>query len=147
MRTDNITYFEIKDYCTPVNKYGYVNLNHDYRVLVSLDDESTNNLWRCQLYDEEDGGINRQMLCLSFHEDTFYYMEDYIFRSLNDKLGLCINMYEEEVIDTAKLDEAISVMENIIDNTNDSAVVDFSKKLLEMMKIARKYGTIVGFCF
>ncbi len=147
MRTDNITFFDINDYCTPVNKYGYVDLNHDYRILVALDDEAANKLWGCQLYDEEDGGINRQMICLSFHEDTFYYMEDHFFLFLNAKLDLYINMYEEEYIDTDQLDEAISIMENIIDNTDDRAVIDFGQKLLEMLKIAKERGTIMGFCF
>ena len=144
---DNVTFFDIKNYCTPVNKYGYVNLNNDYRILVSLDEESTNKLWSCELYDEDDGGINHNMRCLCFREDTFYYMEDYIFLILNVKLGLYINMYEEEYIDTDQLDEAIDIMERILDNTDDKAVIDFSQQLLEMMKVAKKRNTIVGFCF
>ena len=147
MRKDNISFFDINAYCKPVNKYGYLDLSQDYRILVSLDEESTNKLWSCELYDEEDGGINRNMICLSFHEDTFYYMEDYIFNLLNVKLGLLINMYEEEYIDTEQLDQAISIMENILDNTDDKAVSDFSKRLLDMMKVAKEHSTIVGFCF
>ena len=147
MRTDNITSFDINEYCTPVNKYGYLDINHEYRVLVALDDETANKLWSCQIYDEEDGGINRQMLCLSFHEDTFYYMEDFIFHFLNAKLGLFINMYEEEVIDTDHLDNAIGIMRDIVENTDDNAVIDFGQKLLEMLKIAKEHETIVGFCF
>ena len=147
MRTDNITFFDINDFCTPINKYGYLELTHEYRILVSFDEESTNKLWGCELYDEKDGGINRQMLCLNFHEDTFYYMEDRIFLFLNAKLGLLINMYEEEYIDTDQLDEAMDIVQTILDNTDDRAVADFGKKLLEMMQIAKSHGTIVGFCF
>ena len=147
MRADNITVFDINDYCTPINKYGYLDMKHEYRILVALDDEAANKLWSCQFYEGEDGGINHQMLCLSFHEDTFYYMEDYIFLFLNAKLDIFINMYEEEIIDTDHLDDAISIIRNIIDNTDDSAVIDFSQKLLEMLKIAKTQGTIVGFCF
>ena len=56
-------------------------------------------------------------------------------------------MYEEEYIDTDQLDEAIDIMERILDNTDDKAVIDFSQQLLEMMKVAKKRNTIVGFCF
>ncbi len=55
--------------------------------------------------------------------------------------------YEEEYIDTDRLDDAISIIENIIENTDDRAVIDFGQKLLEMLKIAKECGTIVGFCF
>ena len=147
MRTDNITFFDINDYFTPENKYGYVNLNNDYRILVSLDEESTNKLWGCELYDEDDGGINRQMICFSFHEDTFYYMEKVFFYVLNDRLGLFINMYEEEFINTDQLDEAISIVKNILNDNDDRAVTVFGQKLLEMMQTAKDHGTIMGFCF
>ncbi|MBQ8943132.1 MAG: hypothetical protein IJ050_01400 [Clostridia bacterium] len=74
-------------------------------------------------------------------------MEDHFFLFLNAKLDLYINIYEEEYIDTDQLDDAIGIVENIIDNTDDRAVIDFGNKLLEMMKIAKEKGTIVGFCF
>ena len=74
-------------------------------------------------------------------------MEDYIFLILNAKLGLYINMYEEEYINTCQLNEAIDIMEEIIDNTDDKAVIDFGQQLIEMMKVAKKHNTIVGFCF
>ncbi len=147
MRKDNISFFDINAYCNPANKYGYLDLSQDYRILVSLDEESTNKLWSCELYDEEDGGINHNMICLSFHEDTFYYMEDYIFLVLNAKLGLNINMYEEEYIDTEQLNKAIKIMEEILNNTDDKAVIDFGQRLIDMMKIAKEHNTIMGFCF
>ena len=53
-------------------------------------------------------------------------------------------MYEEEIIDTYHLDDAISIMRNIIDNTDDSAVIDFIQKLLEMLEIAKAHtGTLL----
>ena len=64
-------------------------------------------------------------------------MEDHFFLFLNAKLDLYINIYEEEYIDTDQLDDAIGIVENIIDNTDDRAVIDFGNKLLEMMKIAK----------
>lgn len=144
---NNVTIFDINDFCTPANKYGYLNLKNDYRILVSLDEESTSKLWSCELYDETDGEINHNMICLSFHEDTFYYMEDYIFLILNAKLGLYINMYEEEYIDTDQLDEAICIMGTILNNTDDKAVISFGQKLLDMIIVAKNHNTIVGFCF
>ena len=146
MRDDNVAFFDINQYCTPANKYGYLDLNNDYRILVPLNEEATSKLWSCELYDE-DGGINCNMICFSFREDTFYYMEEYIFLVLNSKLGISINMYEEEYIDTNQLDDAIDIMESILNNTDDNAVIDFSQKLLEMMRMAKEKGTIVGFCF
>ena len=86
------------------------------------------------------------MLCLRFHEDTFEYMDPYIFYILNRKLHLFINMYEEQYIDTPEMiDEAIKIMKLILRNTDDKAVIDFSKILLEMLQIAKENNTIVGF--
>ena len=147
MRKNNVTFFDINDFCTPANRYGYLDLKNEYRILVSLDEASTEKLWSCDIYDNEDGGINRDMVCLSFREDTFYYMEDLIFDVLNAKLDLLINMYEEEYISTEQLTMAISVVDHIIDNTDDNAVINFANLLLDMIKLAKEHGTIVGFCF
>ena len=74
-------------------------------------------------------------------------MEDYFFVFLNAKLELYINMYEEEYIDTDRLDEAFSIIEKIVNNTDDRAVIDFGHKMLEMLRTAEERGTIMGFCF
>ena len=55
-------------------------------------------------------------------------------------------MYEEQYIDTPEMiDEAIKIMKLILRNTDDKAVIDFSKILLEMLQIAKENNTIVGF--
>ncbi len=45
------------------------------------------------------------------------------------------------------IDEAIKIMKLILRNTDDKAVIDFSKILLEMLQIAKENNTIVGFLF
>ena len=143
----HITDFDINDYHTvPVPDCGYLDLEKDYRILVSLNEEASNDMWGRGIYSEEGDGINPDMLCLRFHEDTFEYMDSYIFYILNRKLHLFINMYEEQYIDTPEMvDEAIKIMKLILRNTDDKAVIDFSKILLEMLQIAKENNTIVGF--
>ena len=145
----HITDFDINDYHTvPVPDCGYLDLEKDYRILVSLNEEASNDMWGRGIYSEEGDGINPDMLCLRFHEDTFEYMDSYIFYILNRKLHLFINMYEEQYIDTPEMiDEAIKIMKLILRNTDDKAVIDFSKILLEMLQIAKENNTIVGFLF
>ena len=145
----HITDFDINDYHTvPVPDCGYLDLEKDYRILVSLNEEASNDMWGRGIYSEEGDGINPDMLCLRFHEDTFEYMDPYIFYILNRKLHLFINMYEEQYIDTPEtIDEAIKIMKLILRNTDDKAVIDFGKILLEMLQIAKENNTIVGFLF
>lgn len=144
---NQLEFFDIHQYFIPKNRHEYRDLSHEYRILVSLDEESTNKLWRCQLHDETDGGINHQMQGIYFHEDTFYYMEENFFNYLNVNLKIYINRYEEEYINQDKIDESIMIVEYIVENSKDKAVVDFGQTLLNLMKIAKKKGTILGFCF
>ena len=145
MENTNVVIFDIKDYRTPVKKIGDFDLSHNYFILVPLDDEAEEKMYRYQFYDGEE--IRSDFLCLKFFEDTFYVMEDYFFRPLNDKFDLFINMYEEDVISAENLDSAIELVQNVLDNTDDSAVVDFGKRLLEMMGKAKELNTAVGFYF
>ena len=137
----HITDFDINDYhAVPVPKCGYLDLEKDYRILVSLNEEASSKMVLYKIYDFDYDGIDKDMLCLRFHEDT------YIFYILNRKLHLFINMYEEQYIDTPEMiDEAIKIMKLILRNTDDKAVIDFSKILLEMLQIAKENNTIVGF--
>ena len=145
----HITDFDINDYHTvPVPKCGYLDLEKDYRILVSLNEEASNDMWGRGIYSEEGDGINPDMLCLRFHEDTFNYMNPYIFDILNRKViqGFPIGPYEEAYIDTPEMvEEAIKTMELILRNADDKAVIDFGKILLEMLQIAKENNTIVGF--
>ena len=147
----HITDFDIKDYCTPpVPLFGYMDLESSYYILVSLNEEASSKMVLYKIYDFDYDGIDKDMLCLRFHEDTFNYMNDYIFDILNSKVNLdfFISPYEEAYIDTPEMiEEAIDAMKLILRNTDDKAVIDFGKILLEMLQIAKENNTIVGFLF
>ena len=145
----HITDFDINDYhAVPVPKCGYLDLEKDYRILVSLNEEASSKMVLYKIYDFDYDGIDKDMLCLRFHEDTFNYMSPYIFNILNSKVNLdfFISPYEEAYIDTPEMiEEAIDAMKLILRNTDDKAVIDFGKILLEMLQIAKENNTIVGF--
>ena len=147
----HITDFDINDYHTlPVSKCGYLDLKNEYRILVSLNEEASDKMVLYKIYDFDYDGIDKDMLCLQFREDTFNYMDVFIFSILNRKViqGFPIGPYEEAYIDTPEMvEEAIKTMELILRNTDDKAVIDFGKILLEMLQIAKENNTIVGFLF
>ena len=147
----HITDFDINDYHTlPVSKCGYLDLKNEYRILVSLNEEASSKMVLYKIYDFDYDGIDKDMLCLRFHEDTFNYMSPYIFNILNSKVNLdfFISPYEEAYIDDPEMiEEAIDAMKLILRNTDDKAVIDFGKILLEMLQIAKENNTIVGFLF
>ena len=59
-----------------------------------------------------------------------------------------VGQLENTYIDTPEMvEEAIKTMELILRNTDDKAVIDFGKILLEMLQIAKENNTIVGFLF
>ncbi len=147
----HITDFDINDYHTvPVPNCGYLDLENEYYILVSLNEEASSKMVLYKIYDFDYDGIDKDMLCLRFHEDTFNYMSPYIFNILNSKVNLdfFISPYEEAYIDTPEMiEEAIDAMKLILRNTDDKAVIDFGKILLEMLQIAKENNTIVGFLF
>ena len=56
-------------------------------------------------------------------------------------------MYEEEILENDQLDKAIRIVELIIRNTDDDKLLDIAKRLLDLLKLARKQGAVVGFYF
>ena len=145
MNNSHMMFFDIKDYWTPLKKYGSFDPEHEYRILVPLDEDAEERMYRYQLYDDK--GVSPDFLCLEFREDTFYIMEDYFFNVLDYKLDIIITMYEEEVIYTERLDEAMDIIRSVLDNTDDPAVKDFGNKLLDMFMTAKEHNTVVGFYF
>ena len=87
------------------------------------------------------------MIGLIFYEDTFYYMESKLFDFINVECDTLINMYEEEILDTDQLDKAINIIEVIISNNDDKTLLQFAQMLLELLNLAKRNRTIVGFCF
>ena len=74
-------------------------------------------------------------------------MESKLFDFINVECDTLINMYEEEILDTDQLDKAINIIEVIISNTDDKTLLQFAQMLLELLNLAKRNRTIVGFCF
>lgn len=145
MGRKNLTHFELSDEKKGVFKDECINPTHEYRILVPIDKEAAAKLYQGEIY--TDGEISSDMVGLVFKEDTFYYMESKIFDFINVECNTLINMYEEEILDADKLDKAGAVVELIIRNSDDTQVLAFTGILLDLIRSAKKYGTIVGFYF
>ena len=79
----HITDFDINDYhAVPVPKCGYLDLEKDYRILVSLNEEASSKMVLYKIYDFDYDGIDKDMLCLRFHEDTFSSLYQYVRRAV-----------------------------------------------------------------
>lgn len=143
---NNIETFDVDEY-VDINSEsgGYLNLSHSYRILVPKNSDAAERLYVYDIYDN--GEICSDMVCLEFHEDTFYYMESRILDFINVECDLLINMYEEEVLENEQLDSAINIVDILVRNSDDDAVITFGKKLLDLMRLAKECGTVVGFYF
>lgn len=145
MENSYIIKFDIKKYYTPFKKYGEFDTKREYRILVPLNKEAEEQMYRYQIYDGS--AISPDFKCLEFFEETFYIMDDFFFVPLNQKFDLIITSEEEDVIYTEQLDEAKALVMKIIDNIDDPAAIDFGNILLKMIMEAEKYNTVVGFYF
>ena len=122
-----------------------LDLSHNYYIIVPLDAEGIERLYRYDIY--FNGEIRSDMAVLVFHEDVFYYMEPRLFDFINVECGLLINMYEEETLENDQLDKAIAIVEVVMNNSDDDVVIDFAKKVLELLRLAKQHGAIMGFYF
>ena len=145
MEINNITFFFLPTEIARNEAGNCINLSKDYKIIVPLDDIATEQLYECDIY--QNGEIRNNMVGIVFHEDTFYYMEKRLLDFINVECGLLINMYEEEVIENNQLDKAIDTVELVMNNSDDSVLLNFAQTLLSLLKLAKKQGTIVGFYF
>lgn len=145
MRKNNIVEFKLSDDRRSLVADECIDPIHKYRILVSINEKATDLLYRGEIY--IDGEISPDLICLSFGEDTFYYMETRLFDFINVECGTLINMYEEEILDADELDKAIAIVEVLIRNSDDQQFKQFSGILLQLLQDAKEYGTIVGFYF
>ena len=145
MENSYITTFDINKYRSPIRKHGVFDPKHEYKVLVPLNEEAEERMYRYQIYDGND--ISPDFKCLKFYEETYYIMDDYYFVPLNQKFDLIITSEEEDVIFTEQLDEAKELVTEILNNTDNPAAKDFGNILLKMIIEAKELNTVVGFYF
>ena len=146
MSKTNITVFDINEWYKPKESFPDFDPGHEYVILVPINDDVAERMYRYQLYDNE-GNISDDFFCLKFNEDTYNEMEPYFFFPLNDKFDIWISMYEEEVIWTENLDEAIDLTQTLLDNIDNQAAIEFGKIMLSLMKKAKELNTVTGFYF
>ena len=145
MNSENIVTFNLPSEIAKHEKEKCINLSKEYKIIVPLDAAAADQLYEYDIY--QNGEIRNGMVGLVFYEHTFYYMEKRLLDFINVECGLLINMYEEEVLENDQLDKGIQVVELVMNNSDDSVLLDFAQKLLELLRLAKKQGTIVGFYF
>ena len=123
----------------------YLDIYHEYRVLVPLSEEAEERLYRGEIYD--DGEISECFVKMVFNEEIFVYLEDRLFDILNVKFNLLVNMYEEEILDREYITDAISITKKLINESDEEKFKLLATDFLNLLVIAEDNKRIVGFYF
>jgi uncharacterized protein YqgQ len=123
----------------------YLDIYHEYRVLVPLSEEAEERLYRGEIYD--DGEISECFVKMVFNEEIFVYLEDRLFDILNVKFNLLINMYEEEILEREYITDAISITKKLINESDEEKFKLLATDFLNLLVIAEDNKRIVGFYF
>ncbi|MCQ2512991.1 MAG: hypothetical protein MJ092_06380 [Lachnospiraceae bacterium] len=123
----------------------YLDLSHEYRILVPKDKVSEEILYRGEIYDIQD--LSNYFHVMEFHEDVYGYLEDRLFDFINIKLDILINMYDEEILEPDQIDEAITVTNEKISESSEERFTDLATEFLNLLIEAKNNNTIVGFYF
>ena len=123
----------------------YLDIYHEYRVLVPLSEEAEERLYRGEIYD--DGEISECFVKMVFNEEIFVYLENRLFDILNVKFNLLINMYEEEILEREYITDAISITKKLINESDEEKFKLLATDFLNLLVIAEDNKRIVGFYF
>ena len=66
-----------------------------------------------------------------------------VFDEINEKCGIIIDDYEEEVLELDKIPIALEVVNQLINNNENNELI----RLKRILNLAIKYKTLVGFDF
>lgn len=87
---------------------------------------------------------NEQMEEMVLSDEQYMLLDELkVFEQINERCDVIIDDYEEEVLSLEKIPLALGVVCRISDKTTNKDLV----KLKEMLELALKYKTIVGFDF
>jgi len=123
----------------------YLDLNHEYRILVPRDKDSEELLYRGEIYSMQDSSSSFSVM--TFHEDVYGYLEDRLFDIINLKLDILINMYEEEIIEPEQVEEAILITQKKLSENSEERFSNLATEFLNLLMEAKRNNTIVGFYF
>ena len=99
-----------------------------------------------QAMEDYDFGIQKseQMEELVLSDEQYAILEQLkLFDQINDQCDIIIDDYEEEVLSLEKIPLALEVVNKMLDETTNKDL----KKIKELLELALKYRTIVGFDF
>ena len=139
-----LKFFDLDQYDIENRYIDQAPVKHEYRILVPVDDKAAERMYGYDIY--TDGFVSSCFQGLAFLEDTYFHVED-IFYALNDALDLFIHCYEEEIIWNENLEKAAVIVEQFMNRSEDAAKRDFARELLNLIKTAVEYETVVGFYF
>ena len=128
-----------------MNTNQYLDMEKDYLIIAPLNDEGQNELYENSIY--KDDYLSKNLKYMSFHEDTYIYMEEKLFDFINVELDLLINMYEEVIVENDQLPQLKDLTQCLIRNSDDDRFIRFASDFLDLVQTAIDQGTIVGFCF
>lgn len=130
-----------------INQYNkYLDLNKRYDILVPKNAQALNELYDAHYYDEN-YEIKPDYYSMSFREDTYCLLEEYLFDFINAECGLLINMYEEEYAEQEQLNLILEITERMINNSDDEKFIVLAKDFRVLVVKAIELGTCIGFFF
>ena len=122
-----------------------LNPEKDYLILVPVNQEGEDELYRGEIHNDEYIGHNfRYML---FHEEQYVYMESALFDIINVELGTLINMYEEEIVESERTGQLLDIIDMLIRNSDDDRFLKFAEEFRSLVQLAIEHHTSVGFYF
>ncbi len=124
----------------------YLDLNKWYCVVVPKDQTAYNEMCDYKVWDDEKGDVRDIYWFMKFHEDTYCFMEKYLFNFIDAECNLLINMYEEEWIENDNLTKTLEITDRMINNSDNEEFIELAKEFRDLVVKAIDNNTCVG-CF
>lgn len=84
---------------------------------------------------------------LIVEDGDYKYYEAKLFDFISVECNTLIDRYEEETLEFNDIPRAIEIVEILINNTDDLKLIEFAKKLLELLQYAKENKKDVEFKF
>ncbi len=124
----------------------YLDLNRLYDVVLPLEDSTEEAMYDYNYCDREHN-IKSGFITMSFHEDDFCILEEYLFNFIGAECDLIITMYEEEFADVEHLPKILETTQRQIKNSDNKRFLELAKEFLAIIEKAIEIRRPIGFFF
>lgn len=134
------------EYNNVPGRVEFLDLKHQYLILVPRDERGLNLLYDGHIYTEK-GEVSDKFYSMRFNEKQFLLMEKYLFNFICLECDLIITMYEEEWVEGDKLITIQKLTEKALNVSDDEKFIELAKQLLNLVRLAIELKTSLVFYF